>query len=147
MVYVVYGNPPSEFRNTTWTTTTNDYDRRRRGHDNDVTIPTVTAADKAVFQKMYDDLAAESRSMGLNRTREPPTCRRPIPQALLTRHGVKTVDTGRRNHDEGDLDDNDAVDGITAKAIVHALANEIFDPPTEIRHNDPLAGRDGTVDR
>ena len=51
MVYVVYGNPPMR------TEYSGDHD------NDDMTVDTqgttVTDADKAVFQKMYDDLSGD----------------------------------------------------------------------------------------
>ena len=122
MVYVVYGNPPERSAD--------------RDHDGDeeadpvpvdgVTpqIPFVTDADKAVFKTMYDGLTGSVPQTGHLTTEF---------VALLTRHGVSVSPVDVTDDDVANPEDR-----YLAKDIVHALANEVFDPPTK-SGNDPLA--------
>ena len=119
MVYAVYGNPPM---------------RAEHDHDNDPNTPMVTdltTEDEDVFKKLYDDLVAAEDIVPTTHLTNTPI------QALLTRHLVATVDI---------LDDEGMTvtgPGYTAVSIVHALANEIFDPPTGLPMGE--SGQEGTV--
>ncbi len=118
MVYVVYGNPPMRVA----------YD-----HDGDATnddVTTVTDADKAVFQKPYDMLTGIV----------PDTDHLPAAiTALLTRHAVPsavdlnddgdTTDTGVDHDNDATTDAIDEENYYSAKAIIDAIAMELFDPP------------------
>lgn len=117
MVYVVYGNPPM---------------RTAYDHDDDTTTPevtTVTDADKAVFQKMYDGLTGgivvEAANTALNTH---------LPEyvtAMLERNGFSI--TTPSTDDKGTPDDaSDDTFYYSAKGIVNAIANEIFDAPTPV---------------
>lgn len=121
MVYVVYGNPPLRV----------PYD-----HDDDtgtLDVTTVTDADKKVFQKPYDMLTGIV----------PDTDHLPaVTIALLTRHLVDssvdlnndgdTTDTAVDHDDDTATPDLDETAYYSAKAIVDAIAMELFDPPTQL---------------
>ena len=118
MVYVVYGNPPMR---TPW------------NHDgDDGTTPvqgTLAEGDKAVFQKMYDDLAEDD---GIRMAAEDDDLSTHLPAyvtEMLARNGLNVVDT-TEGPDGDDADTDPDYHFYSAKAIVNAIANEIFDPPT-----------------
>ena len=111
-VYVVYGNPPVRAEYT---------DPNPADPQAVEQITTVTQADKDVFQKMYAGLAGSVPS----ENHLPATI-----TALLTRHGVTADVCSVTTNDQGMLLEDCTEDRISAKSIVNALANEIFDPPT-----------------
>ena len=126
MVYVVYGNPPMR---TTYQVP--DPDDLNETVDSNA----VTDDDKAVFQKMYDDLAG-----GIEVDAATTDLSTHLPQRItdmLSRNGFDVDDAS--TNDNGTPDDNtDDTFYYSAKGIVHALANEIFDPPMGIM--DPYGG-------
>ena len=130
MVYVVYGNPPE--RSTAW-----DHDGDEDAmppvlaDDQTPREPFVTDGDKAVFKTMYDGLTGSVPQTGHLTTEF---------VALLTRHGVSTTPV-----DVTDDDNDNPEDRYLAKDIVHALANEVFDPPNK-SDNDPLAPSNAITD-
>ena len=133
MVYVVYGNPPMRTA----------YDPDGDGPMTE-TVTTVTNADKAVFQKMYDGLAG-----GIEVTASSTPLSAHLPTiatattGLLARNGfdVGTPSTDDKGTPDDTLDDTFY---YSAKGIVDAIANEIFDPPTMltafVRSNGDLVG-------
>ena len=129
-VYVVYGNPPE--RSADWDhdgdeTATPSVDQA----DQTPRIPFVTDADKAVFTPMYDGIDGSVPQTGHLTTEF---------VALLTRHGVSTTPV-----DVTDDDVDNPEQRYLAKDIVHALANEVFDPPTK-SDRDPLAPTNAITD-
>ena len=122
MVYVVYGDPPMR---TTY-----------QAGDPLAATTDVTDADKAVFQKMYDDLAGGIDVDTVNTTLDTH-----LPPRITTMLGRNGFDVTTASTNENGTPDNTADDTFyySAKGIVHALANEIFDPPTGIM--DPYGGR------
>ncbi len=120
MVYVVYGNPPMR---TAYDPDLTDTDT--------TTVTTVTDADKAVFQKMYDGLADDD---GIRMAAEDDDLSTHLPAyvtEMLARNGMNVVDT-TEGPDGDDADTDPDYHFYSAKAIVNALANEIFDPPAPI---------------
>ncbi|MYD33189.1 MAG: hypothetical protein F4W98_04840, partial [Acidimicrobiales bacterium] len=119
MVYVVYGNPPMRTA----------YDDPNDDPDAGATVTRVTDEDKAVFQKMYaglddnDGIRVDGAAIALN-THLPAYV-----ATMLGRNGLN-VDTPTAAPDGDDADTDPDYYYYSAKAIVNALANEIFDPPT-----------------
>lgn len=118
MVYVVYGNPP---RRTA-------YDDPNDDPDAGATVTKVTDDDKAVFTKMYADLEGgiEVDAVGTALSTHLPA----YVVEMLARNAptddFTTVPTGV----DTDADTTDDMWYYSAKGIVDAIANEIFDPPT-----------------
>lgn len=118
-VYVVYGNPPMR------TGYDEDGDPSTT-EDNETT--TVTDDDKAVFMKMYADLTG-----GIGVAEADTALSTHLPNiatattGLLARNDfdVATASTD----DKGTTDDADDTFYYSAKGIVDAIANELFDPP------------------
>ncbi len=120
MVYVVYGNPPMR------TEYTGDHDNDPESADTQGT--TVTDADKAVFQKMYDGLTG-----GIEVDAATTDLDTHLPERItdmLERNGFDVLDASTDN--KGTAETADDTFYYSAKGIVDALANEIFDPPTQI---------------
>ncbi len=119
MVYVVYGNPPMRTA----------YDDPDDDPDAGATVTTVTDDDKAVFQKMYDGLTGgievETASTALS-THLPAYV-----VEMLARNTPAGFTTTATTDDKGTTDTADDTFYYSAKAIVNAIANEIFDPPTQ----------------
>ena len=113
-VNVVYGNPPE--RSEDWDHDGDEADTSVNEADRTPRIPFVTDADKAVFTTMYDGLDGSVPSAGHLTTEF---------VALLTRQGVtqKSVEI-----DDGQ-GGTPTEQRYLAKDIVHALADELFDPP------------------
>ena len=117
MVYVVYGNPPM---------------RTAYDHDNDNAtdpVTTVTAADKAVFQKPYAELDDDD---GIRVAENTTALNTHLPAYVATMLGRNNlaVDTPTAGPDGDDTDEEPDYHYYSAKAIVDAIANEIFDAPT-----------------
>ena len=114
MVYVVYGNPP--MRST-----------YQEAGDPMADTTDVTDADKAVFQKMYGDLAG-----GIDVATANTALSTHLPERITTMLGRNDFDvtapTAGPDGDDAGTDPDSYF--YSAKGIVHALANEIFDPPT-----------------
>gem|GEM_PF-1034278 len=110
MVYVVYGNPPMR-------TAYDDPDNPGTG------ITTVTDADKAVFQKMYADLTG-----GIEVGAADAELSTHLPAyvvEMLARNAPTDFTTTPTAVDT----DGDDMWYYSAKDIVDAIANELFDPP------------------
>ena len=120
-VLAVYGNPPMR----------DPYDHDNDGATDDVT--TVTADDTAVFAKDYDELTGGITVNAANTALSTHLLARIT--TLLERNGFD-VDTATGV--DTDDDTNDDSWHYSAKGIVDALANEVFDPPAQIP--DPFGG-------
>lgn len=119
MVYVVYGDPPLRTA----------YDDPNDDPDAGETVTTVTDADKAVFQKMYDGLTG-----GIEVEAVDTALSTHLPEritTMLARNGFD-VTAASTNNNGTPADTTDDTFYYSAKDIVHALANEIFDPPAEM---------------
>ena len=114
-VYVVYGNPPMR--------TLYDHD----GDDGTTPeVTTVTPADKLVFTQPYDMLG---RIVVANADTALSTHLPGRITTMLARNGFDvTVPTAVPDGDDADTDPDSYF--YSAKGIVDAIANEIFDPPT-----------------
>ena len=136
-VNVVYGDPPM---------------RAPYDHDADTTnddVTDVTPADEAVFQKAYDMLTGSIPAAGLQdgvASNTPLRGSDHLPAAtveLLVRHDVTADVCSTPNDDNGAPDPTCTKDRISAKAIVDAIAMELFDPPAELPGG--MSGDEGTV--
>ena len=119
-VYVVYGNPPTRTDDpaTVDDTATEDVDE---------SVDIVTDDDKAVFQKAYGDLASDDGIRVATGTALSTHLLAHV-TAMLGRNGMN-VATPTDGPDGEDADTDPDYYYYSAKAIVDAIANEIFDPP------------------
>ena len=135
-VLAVYGNPPMR----------DPYDDSNDDPDAGETVTTVTAEDIEVFAKNYGELTGgievDAANTGLD-THLPGRI-----TTMLERNGFD-IDTPIGVDTDGDTTDD--MWYYSAKGIVDALANEVFDPPEPIE--DPFggegelgAGTDGTIE-
>ena len=120
-ILAVYGNPPM---------------RDPHDHDNDGStdeVTTVTADDTAVFAKDYDELTGGVTVNVANTALSTHLLARIT--TILERNGFDVDTPTGVDTDEDNADDSWY---YSAKGIVDALANEVFDPPAQIP--DPFGG-------